>query len=187
MMKRAFIDVETSGLNPLHHGILEIAIIIDIDNNVMNTYSSKVGLNRGDEVNQAALEANGLTEEDIKTFPPAGKVLNEIIEVFQEHVDPYNKLDKYHFLGYNAKFDADFLRNFFYKCGDKYYGSWFWVPPVDVMSLAAERVGDERKKLSNFKLETVARHFGLPIDSGKLHRAMYDIEITRELYMEVRT
>ena len=60
-------------------------------------------------------------------------------------------------------------------------GSWFWTPPVDLMSAAAMLVGDERRQLQNFKLGTVCDHLGIK-PGGDLHDANVDVEMTIELY-----
>jgi DNA polymerase-3 subunit epsilon len=36
--------------------------------------------------------------------------------------------------------------------------------------------------MENFKLCTVAKHFGIVTDEEKLHDAFYDIQLTRAIY-----
>jgi hypothetical protein len=43
-----------------------------------------------------------------------------------------------------------------------------------------------RAELTNFKLSTVARHCGISVDDKRLHDSLYDIELTRELWLSAR-
>lgn len=94
------------------------------------------------------------------------------------------KRDKLTWLGYNAAFDADMMRAWFEKAGDKYFGSWFWWPPIDVMGLAAHHLRDRRHTMMNFRLATVARELGIapPAD---LHDAAADIDLTWRIYQKL--
>ncbi len=97
-------------------------------------------------------------------------------------VDRYDKNDKFYFVGYNAKFDADHLRAWFQKNKDDYFGSWFWNPPLDVMSFAAFGLMRRRASLRNFQLLTVAEALGIATDKDNAHDALYDVELTRNVF-----
>lgn len=99
-------------------------------------------------------------------------------------VDRYDQTDKYHFLAYNARFDADHLRRWFEKCGSPFFGSWFWAPPIDVMSIAAVVLMSERPKLKNFRLATVASHLGISTP-GPEHDALADVELGQRVFQAV--
>lgn len=107
----------------------------------------------------------------------------ELMEVFSKHVDRFTKWDKFHFIAYNAKFDYDFMREFFLRCGDKFFGSWFHFPYRDIMQLAGEVFEADRPHLPNFKLETLASHLCLNIEA---HKAESDIEVTRKIHKILR-
>jgi DNA polymerase-3 subunit epsilon len=92
------------------------------------------------------------------------------------------------FIGYNShSFDMPFVRQFFSKCKDRYFGSWFHYPSIDVMILAAEHLKSKRRWYPDFKLSTVADRMGIEVDKSRLHDALYDIELTREIYRRVTT
>ena len=102
------------------------------------------------------------------------------------YVGKYDKMDKFHFVAYNASFDDAFVREWFRKCGDKYLGSWFWWPAIDVAVLAAEAIGPERALMPNFKLTTVAEKFRVKAE-GSAHDALYDITITQKVHAAIET
>ena len=160
-------------------GIILNADFIEADR--FDIYSKPVP---GDLLNVDALKVNGVTEDDLKSDKYLGPITaKKVFEgVLSKYVNKFDKKDKLTFVGYNAFFDADFIRAWFVKMGDKFFGSWFWWPPIDVMVLAADVVGEKRPNLENFKLATVATHFGIELDQSKLHEALYDIEVTLQLY-----
>jgi hypothetical protein len=41
---------------------------------------------------------------------------------------------------------------------------------------------DERHRLVNFKLATVAAHMGIEVDQESLHDSLYDVSLTIELF-----
>jgi len=140
----------------------------------------------GDVIEEEALEVNGITREELKTYSAPGKVYKDSINLLSTHVDRYDRADKFHFIGYNAIFDSNHLRAWFEKNGDTYFGSWFYFPPIDVMGMAAVHVMSRRAGMKDFKLLTVARELGLKVDEVKMHDTRYDIALTREMFKILR-
>lgn len=50
------------------------------------------------------------------------------------------------------------------------------------MVLAAQKLMSRRNEMIDFKLGTVAQTLGIKIDPTRLHDAMYDIELTAQVY-----
>ena len=195
MYKLCFIDVETTGTDAKRNGILQIAgeIILleglttgtDKKHNyeVVDSFNFNVKPFATDVIEDKALEVNKITREQIHTFENPSASYQGIMNIFCKSVDKYNKKDKYFFVGYNARFDYDFMRAWFEKNGDKYFGSFFYFPPLDVMNAAMWNMIRERKTLPNFKLETVANNLGITLE-GNFHDAMKDIQITKEIFFK---
>ena len=182
-MKLCFIDLETTGTDPAKNGILQVSGIIRVPRmeNVSTEYTFNLRIRPfpTDEIENEALKSNGLDPN--VGFTPR-EAHTELLKVLGRYVDKYNKRDKLFFVGYNAKFDYDFLRRFFDKLHDKYFGSWFFAPALDVMSLALQELIEKRSAMENFKLATVCRTMGIEFDLEKAHGAEYDIAKTAELY-----
>ena len=188
-MKRCFIDTETTGIDPQKHGIWQIAGIVTIEKKIVQRFTHTFVPHEGTVWDQTARDMvppDTLAKIDAKTLPTSRDAFMDF-KVSVNYVDPYNKQDKFFFVAYNAYFDWQFLQEFFKQHGDKYFGSLFAYPPIDVACLAAERLGDERLLMPNFKLHTVAQRFGLAVDEEKLHDAAYDIELTKDLYCKIKT
>lgn len=109
-------------------------------------------------------------------------VYNNLILFLDKVIDRYDKEDKAYFIAYNSRFDEDFIRQLFLKNDNKYYGSYFYYPSIDVMQMAAFKLMRKNIRPENFKLGTICKHFDINIDETKLHNALYDIQRTKELY-----
>ena len=211
--KLCFIDVETTGTDPVKNGIVQISGIIR-DREMFNITCHPLP---GDEIEDSALEMNHLTHEEIKTYQHPADALNELKVIFRKHCDPYNPKDKMFFYSYaddfdiafmwkwyeenggnpydhldefllnevSIKYDYQYLRKWFEKLGDKYFGSWFWNPHIDIMALAAQALKYKRPQMPNFKLATVAQALGIEIKEDMLHDARYDVMLAKEVYQKV--
>lgn len=186
-MKYCYIDVETTGVDPKKNGILQLAGEIWVDGVQQNSFNFLVKPFHGQEIEDQALEVTGITWEQIeRDHREPREVYRDFLSVLGQHVNKYDKMDKYFFVAYNAAFDDAFIRQFFKLNGDNYFGSWFWWPSIDVAVLAAEAIGPDRQFMENFKLTTVASRLGVKAE-GSAHDAMYDITITRMVHERIRT
>lgn len=183
MAKKIYIDLETTGVDHRIHGIIQIAGIIEIDDKVVKEFDLQCNVNYGVEFDPEALVITGKTIDDISAYDPPEEVYKVFCKIMKEFVNPYDKTDKFAFIGYNASFDMSFLREWFTKNGDKYgIGSWCWFPYIDIMTLAYHFLIEQRPSMENFKLATVADHFGIEMDESELHDALYDIRLARRIY-----
>lgn len=186
-MKYLWIDLETTGLDPLKHGVIQIAGIVEIDGETKEEFNFTVKPFKGDAVSPDSIASHGIPIKEMKTYKPPNEVYRALTKLLSKYVRVYDKSDKFHLLGYNAKFDYDFLRKWFEKNHDPYMGSYIWFPPLDIMNLACFYLGPKRATIKNFKLDSVARAVGLRPKEGLLHDASYDIRLTRDLYEVLRS
>ena len=179
MGKKVFwFDVETTGLNPVDHDIVQLALLIEIDDEIVESKNMLMQPFDYSTIDLEALNKQGRTVEEIKTYPNPKKVYPELISVLEKYVDRYDKTDKFHNGGYNSKFDMDFLKQYFIKNGDIYFGSWFNYRSIDPLPLLHLLDGIGHISLPDYKLETVCKHYKIPL---KAHDALSDITATREL------
>jgi len=195
--KLVFIDVETTGVNPESNGITQISGCVQIGQDLVTTFDYFVRPFHQDVIDASALEVTGLDRRQFlppehpdflvvpgQHFEDPREVYVRLQTLFKTYVDQYDKSDKFQFVGYNAhSFDMPFMRRFWEKNNDRFFGSWFWYPCLDVMLLWAQILHPVRAELPNFKLATVARHCGIEVDDNRLHDSQYDIELTRELWI----
>jgi DNA polymerase-3 subunit epsilon len=178
--------VETGGLNPKKSALLQLAGIIEIDGKEECDFNYLIAPFDDDEIVQKALEVNGFSMEQVKKFTSPEKSYNQFVKLLDSYVSKYNKQDKFFFVGYNShSFDMPFVRTFFTKNKNKFFGSYFHYPSLDVMILALEELKEERPRMKNFKLSTVAKEMGIELEEASLHDALYDIKLTREIYKRI--
>ena len=188
MAKLIFYDTETTGTNYMKHSIIELSGIVEIDGKVRETFDLKVRPHDRAVVEPAALQANGHRIEDLPSYPPMEESHGDFIRMVNRYVDKYDKQDKFFLVGYNNRgFDDNFLRMLFTLCGDKFFGAYFWPDTIDVMVLASRHLMGVRHTMPSFKLHRVAKTLGIDVDDSRLHEALYDSTLTREIYYSIYT
>ncbi len=182
-MKLLFFDLETTGTSHIKNAIHQISGEIVIDGVTKEVFDFKVQPHPEAEIEQEALSIAGVTKEQIMAYPPITEVYSKFVSMLAKYVDKFAKTDKFFLVGYNnASFDNQFLREFFERNNDKYFGSWFWSNSLDVMVLASHDLAEKRCNMANFKLMSVAKEYGIEISETKLHDAGYDISLTKSIY-----
>lgn len=181
-MKIFYLDEETTGTNPVVHDIIQLAGIIEIDGKVIERVNMNCQPFDWSAVEEEALRVNGLSIAKLNTFQEPKEMYLALLKVLGKYVNKYDKTDKFTIAGQKVGFDADFLKEFFIKCGDMYYGSWFNWRHVDLLAVVRWLRYAGRINLENDKLETIATHFGISFDA---HDAMADIETTRNLLIQI--
>ena len=186
-MKLFYFDVETTGLSAIKNAIHQLSFIIEIDGVEKKRYNYNIKPFEGAEINEDALKVSNVSKEQIINNELSYKeAFNKLKTVLSYYVDKFNKKDKFFLVGYNnASFDNHFLRALFLQNGDAYFGSFFWSIPIDVFILASFARMKGRSEMPSFKLKDTATSFGIDVDKTKLHDAMYDIELTREIFKKL--
>lgn len=185
-MKLCYLDLEATGTDCKIHETVQISFILENPKTGKTfSFSSNVrpfNYKNLDIYQDEAMKVNSLKIEDIKNYPEPEIVYDRIISIFNRCVDKFNSKDKMFFIGYKANYDYDFMRSFFERNNDSYFGSYFWNPPIDVMQKFVLNTMDIRPEIPNMKLKTVCKLMGINVDENKLHDSLYDIQLTRELY-----
>lgn len=182
--KKFFFDVETTGVVASKHCIWQLAGLMEVDGQVVDQIEFKCRPAYPENINPKALELSGLTKEEMMAFQPGIDAYKQLTRWLDRHINKYDRNDKAALVGFNVDFDEQFLRQFFKRASDPYFGAYFWSGRIDVLSLALDHLLDRRPHMDNFKLETVAKEFG--ISSTEWHDALADIAATRQIYQLVR-
>lgn len=184
MSKICWLDLETTGLDPVKNGIIQAAFIIEIDGDVKE--KREFSMNPiGKVLDPQAMAIHGLSEADLGGFPASLQVKKEIEAFLSGFVQKFDKADKFTAAGYNVDFDLGFLENMWLESGDKFFFSWFNHFPIDVfkvhpfMEWSGIATAPDRRNL-----ETLAKHYGVAFPNA--HNALADIEMTRELALKLR-
>lgn len=175
-MKVAWIDVETTGLDCTRHGIIQVAIIVEIDHKIITRADYRMNP-VGKEIDPEAMMVHGISVDELDAYPPCSSVKVKIESFLGQFVNKFDRQDKFVPAGYNVDFDLGFMEHLWLDNGDKYFYSWFERVPLDVYRdhRLMEYAGLARVP-TNRKLETVAEMYGVAMPNS--HDAAVDIDTT---------
>lgn len=172
--KLAFIDVETSGLDPQTHEIIELACIIcsrgesASDLTIEKEFEVKIQMQHPELAEPDALRVNGYNPADwifAYTLPQALEMLNK------EAKDCV-------FVAHNVCFDWGFVEQSYKKAGMTHE---FHNHKIDTLSIAfAKLQGSDAKHLS---LRALCERFG--IVNEKAHTALADTRAMVEVFKKL--
>jgi DNA polymerase-3 subunit epsilon len=182
-MKKIFFDFETTGLDPDACAVIEMAFLMEKGGEVVEEFHTEVRPHAGAALEETALKMAGHTPETLKALPKPPEVHAALTAFLGRHIDQYDRGDKAVLCGFNNRaFDDKFLRAWFERQGDKWFGSWFLQQSLDASPLALEYLLARRASMPSFRLRDVAKELGLPVDGDSLHGALYDARLAREIY-----
>ena len=184
MNKKIFyFDVETTGLNDKRNDIIQLGGLIEINGKIEDEIELVCQPFNYNTIDAKALEVNKLTVAQIKEFPTPQEAHRKLKKVLEKYIDNYTRgHDRFSPAGFNVGFDVGFLREFFLKNKDTYYNSFFDYHLLSVDSLLYLFDYKGLIKLENYKLATVAKHFGIELDA---HNALSDIKATRQVFYKL--
>lgn len=183
--KILYFDLETTGLEPLKHSIVQIAGIYEVDGVEVDRFNLLIQPHPKLLIEQDALKAIKKTEEDLKAHEfTQEEGFKEFMKRINKYVDRYDKRDKIRLCGFNAaKFDSNFLSRFFEINRCAYYGSYFYPEVLDAMIFASMYLwGPRRLGMKNFTQGSVAKELGLEVLEDSLHDGAYDVELARSIF-----
>jgi DNA polymerase III epsilon subunit family exonuclease len=163
----AFIDVETTGLTPELHEVIEVAVILQRQDGTIDEWSTKVRPTRLEVAEPKALEVNGYAAHPEKwaDAPTFDQIADDLAR----------RLGGAILVGHNVDFDFAFLREAFRRCG-----STFQMPhrKLDTYTLAYEHLAP--KGLDSLSLHAVCAF--LKISNEDSHTALVDARRCREVW-----
>ena len=178
-MKILWLDTETTGLSPWKQDVIQMAGIVEIDGKVMEKFEFKCQPHFWEDIQQQALDVHGYSEEDLAEFPKPAKVWNQFCRVLDTYVDKYDKTDKFIMAGYNVGFDFDFMKSWWSKCEQSYFGSYFEYKQFDVYPLVFLFDQKYNWQMPKHKLVNICEFLSIEIHA---HDALADIEATKKVY-----
>jgi len=171
--KLVFVDVETTGLSPIRHEIIEIASIVveGHDFSQVRTFESKIFPEHIQNAEKEALEINGFNPKDWEGAPSQKKALGEFANIAPGGV----------IVGWNVSFDWAFLESGFERLGIIHK---FDYHQIDAMSVAYGKLF-KMGEFKNLGLRKVAPIFGIKLSETETHSAVKDVKATYEVFRKV--
>lgn len=166
-MRQIFLDTETTGLYPNQgHRIIEIAAVEMVNRRPTNNHYH-VYLNPEREIDTAAQEVHGITDEFLQDKPLFEAIAQDLIAFVRDA----------EVIIHNAPFDVGFLNSELGRIG---------LQPVETIcgkiTDTLKMAKDSRPGQRN-NLDALCRHFGIDNSKRTLHGALLDAELLAEVYM----
>lgn len=180
-----WLDIETTGFDAQRHGIIQIAALVDSSKGeILDEINLYMKPFKNDIVSKESLDFNNITIQDLKNddkYIPPNKAFEKFTSFLEKWINKYDKSDKFIIAGKNIKeFDIVFLRRWFDKNSNIFYGSYFHYPYIDIDTEIAKLMVHNDFILKNYQLLTLCEFFGIKLNEA--HNAYHDIKATREIY-----
>jgi len=201
-MNILFFDLETTGLDPKRHGIVEVAAQLYSNGELVDTFFQAIDLEdlvtRGRKVDMSAMKVNGITFYNQKERC----VQRNINFVGKEDVVLRNFADwlvgatlkvegKTYVAGQNIGFDIGFIKQAFANHDIEGWDSAVSYRTIDTSGISrflidagAIRVSDNVQAGSG--LAKIALSLGIEIRDRTLHTALEDVKLTAEVYFAMK-
>jgi DNA polymerase III epsilon subunit len=156
----AFLDVETTGLDPSQGDrVCEIAVIRTVNGSVVGEFTTLV--NPGRSIPQSAVSVHGITDMMVRRSPFFRDIAKDLLSAIKDSV----------IVAHNARFDLGFLN---VELGNLRIS----LPESNVI----DTLGIARRYYTfpSNSLGQIAKYIGLPAESG--HRALADVMTTRDVF-----
>jgi DNA polymerase III alpha subunit (gram-positive type) len=168
-----FLDLETTGLDPLEHEILEIAaVLLDRDGAEVASFEQKVTPACLDKASLEAIQKNGYTREKWADASSLGKALDLLTMTFCA-LPP--ALGRPLVVGQNVSFDRAFLTEAYRQERRRMFEARYWLDTAS-MAWAAYVAGE----IETISLVPLAQSMSL--DTGQAHTAMGDVRMMIPVY-----
>lgn len=173
------IDIETSGFNPKKNALLEIAaVIVEFNCNreleITERYSTHIIPFKNAELDESALKFNGI--DPFHPFRMAVEETDALHMIFKpiRHAIKRNHCTRAILVGHNPAFDINFLNAAIQRTQNK-RSPFHPFSTFDTATLGG-------LVYQETVLAKIARAAGLEWNNEKAHSALYDAEMTAELF-----
>ena len=174
----AFIDLETTGFDPVENEIIEIAGLIakqvpqtgrGAKLEVLGEFEYKIKPERLETADPEALRINGYNELEWMFAPNLAQVMKDVA----------GKTEAATFVAHNLTFDWRFLNEAFKKTGVK---NKMHFAKIDTLSLAFGKLY-HKPEVDKFSLKALTEYFG--IKNNHAHTALADVRAMFEIYKKL--
>lgn len=152
------VDVETTGLSPKYHELIEVSAVKYQNNKKKEIYTSLI--KPVNPIPPVITQITGITNEMVEDAPGVKQVMDELVAFIQDLP----------IVAHNASFDLSFLQN--------YSRNQFCRNTIIDTVILGRRL---YPYLPNHKLATIAKHMGITEEG--FHRAQFDCECCAKIYL----
>lgn len=179
VLRIIWLDVETTGLDRVRNGIIQIAGIVEIGGEAVESFN--LSMNPVKEIDAGAEAIHGISSAEIAGYPAREETYRSFTALLDQHVDVARPETRLKPGGYNVSFDLGFLEQWFLEMGGASIYAYLTRDTIDPSAMMKAYQGYlGKKRLPSWGLRGVASRLG--VDLGRNHDALEDIRFTRELH-----
>ena len=173
MKKILVIDTETTGFDPTQHCLWQIGCYYRNESGILYSLDLKCKPYNIETITDAALEIAHITKEELMALPDP----QEVFQYFRNFLISISCGEKPIWVGYNAKFDINFVEAFI-KHFDSQDSIWKYVDKhyVDMLEFTKMLNAIGKWSAENQKLGRIYELFR--IDADTAHDALQDTKVT---------
>ena len=166
-----FIDVETTGLSPIRHEIIEVACLVADGHSfqLVGSFDAKIKPEHIETAEPGALKVNGYSKSAWEDALTQNDALMKVANIAPSGV----------LVGWNIAFDWSFLDEAFDKRGIIHKFDHHKIDAPSVVYAKLFRKG----RFSSLGLRKVAPFFGIKLD--EIHTAKEDVRATYEIFKKL--
>tara|TARA_R100001198_G_scaffold94009_1_gene76180 strand:+ start:347 stop:964 length:618 start_codon:yes stop_codon:yes gene_type:complete len=189
MIRLAWADVESTGLDPYTHKIVEIAVIAETEDGGIIPFHRFIRHDVYPDGFQEAFDISGITIEKLeKDGVTARQAYLDFVAWLKQNFPVYNRNIHIMLAGHNILFDCKFIemwmRDNYLTENDLTYQQVFTRPVIDTMSVYAEGLLQGKvPETHSFRLQTLCNKMGVKVE--KFHSATSDAVASMNLYRKV--
>jgi DNA polymerase III epsilon subunit family exonuclease len=159
----SIVDIETTGLEPALHEIIEIAALRVENNDIKDVFNTLIA--PAAPITPEIEHLNGISNQMVSGYPAIEKVLPRFLGFIGNSI----------LIAHNTDFDINFLKTHIKKYLDR---------DIENLSICTLKIAQKfLPGLSRHKLHSVAEYYKIP--TPLLHRALADAEITYQIWLKL--
>lgn len=156
-------DIETTGLSPKSHDIIEIGAVKIENRRITDTFSTFVSIDYNIPYN--ITELTGISDEMIQAHPKIDVALKKFLDFSRDSV----------LVAHNASFDVSFIK----EKSRKHLNTHDELSVLDTLKLSEALIKD----VKNYKLITLTKKLNITLENH--HRAVDDASATAQLLLHL--
>lgn len=191
MNKILFIDTLTTGLNNERCAIYRMGGIFCEESSDKLIEKKKFDLCirpfEGARILDNSIWIGGITRSQLIYFPEQSEVFEQFLNLIKEHINMASSKDKLYLSGFDTSaFDMPFIRNWFVKNNNQRFRDCFHLQTLDLMSLSAFALLNERPTMEGFHLETVAKYLGVTPVKNEKYSCLDNASTCLQIYLKLK-
>ncbi len=181
-----YCDVETTGLDPKIHEIVQMGCIVEVNGEVVDELEFKMRPmpHKIKSITPEALRVQKRSLQQVLAFPQRALGYKAFIALLNKHIDKTLPQDKFIWIGQCPDFDAGFVREFMREFNNSMFDAYFDRRLVDLVALSMAMKMKGLLDVRSLKQEVVAEALGIEFGNEGAHDAMADIRVTRRILQE---